>query len=146
MENIPHTFANLNQEGTDSGNLTDAGAFQIYVETMPRNEEYMLLFHMETSSVPLYRSGNKVNRRTPFTNRIASIRLHDIGKRNSQNTMGTLTRKLTSALPKKTSCCGPEILGSTRGSPNCPNRPDWSYHQHRSPPTRRSQQPGGFFP
>lgn len=79
-ENIPHDFANLNQQRTDPRNFTDAWAFQSYVE---RNNTKLrridAIMYMTTSSASNIDRGNIRNKEKSLHEQNRSIRLHDGG-------------------------------------------------------------------
>ncbi|XP_048611770.1 uncharacterized protein LOC125586031 [Brassica napus] len=72
---------NIDPQREDLGIPNETRAFQNYIE---RNDAELkrihAIVHMATSSVPDIDMVIEETRRTPFTNRIASVRLHHVGK------------------------------------------------------------------
>ncbi|XP_013658589.1 uncharacterized protein LOC106363389 [Brassica napus] len=72
---------NIDPQREDLGIPNETGAFQNYIE---RNDAELIrihaIVHMATSSAPYIYMDIEETRRTPFTNRIASVRLHHVGK------------------------------------------------------------------
>lgn len=77
----PRGFINMDPQREDQRTPNGTGTFQNYIE---RNDAELkriqAIMHMATSSAPDINMVIKETRRTTFTNRIASVRLHDLGK------------------------------------------------------------------
>ena len=75
------TSVNIDLQREDLGILNEIGAFRNYID---RNDAEVkrihAIVHMATSSAPDIDIVIDETRRTPFTNRIASVRLHHVGK------------------------------------------------------------------
>ena len=72
------------------------GAFQNYIErNHTKLKRIHAIMHMATSSTPDIDMVIEETRRTPFTNRIASVRLHHVGKLKLPSTQGTRTQRPT---------------------------------------------------
>ena len=75
------TSVNIDLQREDLGILNEIGAFRNYID---RNDAEVkrihAIVHMATSSAPDIDIVIDETRRTPFTNRIASVRLHHVRK------------------------------------------------------------------
>ena len=87
---------NIDPQRVDLGIPSETGTFQNYIE---RNDAELkrihAIVHMATSSAPDIDMVIEETRRTPFTNRIASVRLHHVGKLKLPSTQGTRTQRPT---------------------------------------------------
>ena len=85
----------MDPQREDQRTPNGTGTFQNYIE---RNDAELkriqAIMHMATSSAPDINMVIKETRRTTFTNRIASVRLHDLGKIKFPSILETQTLKL----------------------------------------------------
>ena len=88
------TSVNIDLQREDLGILNEIGAFRNYID---RNDAEVkrihAIVHMATSSAPDIDMVIEETRRTPFTNRIASVRLHHVGKLKFPECAGNINPK-----------------------------------------------------